>query len=193
MSSKRKQDAERLKTQSEDIHGFAREFQNETDRSTAILGAALLDEELRQLLTQFFIDDEEQVNLLIAGDAPVATFSARTRAAYCLGLIPRTTSDVFVNIREIRNVFAHQLHGLAFSDPRFDTATDRLRKLLDQPLPLPSDLLRTNRDVFVSAVFSAHLTIWGSARSIEFAGRRCRSPQPKVLVSWSINQEAPEK
>jgi mannitol operon repressor len=120
MSTKKKrQDSERLKAQIEDIHGFAREFQSEGDRSTAILGAALLDEELRQLLTEFLVDDEDQVNLLITGDAPVATFSARSRVCYCLGLIPRTIFDMLTNIREVRNTFAHQLHGLAFADSRF--------------------------------------------------------------------------
>ena len=69
---------------SEDFSGFLEEFQSESDRAVALLGAALLDEHLRQLLHAFFIDDKEEAGKLLDNpSAPLQTFSARTRTAYC--------------------------------------------------------------------------------------------------------------
>jgi hypothetical protein len=45
---------------SKDFQGFLEEFQNENDRSAAIIGAAFLDENLKQLLTNFLVDDEKK-------------------------------------------------------------------------------------------------------------------------------------
>src|SRR5690348_9432004 len=99
----------------EDFEQFYNEFQGESDRACAILGAVILDEQLRALLEAFCIDDSGAVAKLFKGPAaPLATFSSRTSAAYALGLVPRSERRDLDLIRHIRNAFAHQLHGLSF-------------------------------------------------------------------------------
>ncbi len=96
-----------------DLMGFLDEFRRESDRATAVLGAASLDEEILQLLTQFLVDDENEVRDLLDNERPLGAFGARIRAAYCMGLIAKEEFQDLKLIKAIRNEFAHQLHGLA--------------------------------------------------------------------------------
>jgi DNA-binding MltR family transcriptional regulator len=122
----KKRDAER-KRKAEDLSGFLREFKGESDRGCALLGAALLEEYLRQLLKVFMVNESSEVEELISEqNSPLGSFYARTRAAFCLGLIsPGTRSDLDI-IRRVRNEFAHGLHGLSFDDT---SISDRCKNL----------------------------------------------------------------
>jgi mannitol operon repressor len=90
------------------------EFEKESDRSCALLGAAFLDEQIRGLLEAFFVDDPKRVGELFEGSGPVATLSSRIEVAYALGFITPTELRDLGLIRKIRNQFAHELHGLSF-------------------------------------------------------------------------------
>jgi hypothetical protein len=92
-------------------------FAQESDRGVAVVGAAYLDENLAVLLGSFLIHDEQRVGeLLGAGQfAPLGTFSARTKAAYCLGLISKNEYEDLNTIRGIRNDFAHQRKDVSFT------------------------------------------------------------------------------
>ena len=92
------------------------EFQAESDRACAVLGAAFLDEQLRALLEAFLVNDTKRVPDLFEDAAgPLATFSSRISMAYALGfLAPSEVRDLDL-IRKIRNEFAHQLHGVSFA------------------------------------------------------------------------------
>jgi DNA-binding MltR family transcriptional regulator len=100
----------------EDIKGFLEEFQGESDRAAAIVGAAYLDECLRQLIASFLIEDSTAVDRLLGMSGPLGTFFARMEASYCTGLISKNEYHDLEIIGEIRNEFAHGLHGLSFSD-----------------------------------------------------------------------------
>jgi mannitol operon repressor len=92
------------------------ELLNESDRGLALAGAALLDEILGLMLSAFFVDDKNATAGLLDGDRPLSNFSARTKIAYCLGLIGvRTYADLNA-IREIRNRFAHRFEKVSFDD-----------------------------------------------------------------------------
>ena len=101
-----------------DIEGFLKEFlREESDRSVAILGAVFLDEYLKELIASFLVDDSKKVHDLLEGSlAPLGTFGSRIGAAYCMGLISQDAYHDLHIVREIRNKFAHELHGLSFSD-----------------------------------------------------------------------------
>jgi hypothetical protein len=98
-----------LRSQSWDITGFMAELKDESDRGAALLVAAILDEMMHQLLESYFVDDAEQSDLMLGPTGPLATFASRTRAAYLLGLISKRHYSVLTTLRDIRNVFAHQL------------------------------------------------------------------------------------
>ena len=94
------------------------EFQGESDRACAVLGAAFLDEQLRALLEAFFVDDPNRMqDIFEKAASPLATFSSRINMAYALGfLAPREIRDLNL-IRKIRNEFAHELHDVSFVSP----------------------------------------------------------------------------
>ncbi len=105
--------------QVKELNDFLKEFLTESDRGAALLGGAMLDNLLQQVLTQCFIEEKGIVKGLFDNAAgPLSTFSAKTKMAYCLGLISRDEYDNINNIRAIRNEFAHKIHGLAFDDKK---------------------------------------------------------------------------
>lgn len=121
----------------EDITGFFEEFNRESDRGAAIIGAAMLDERLRQLMGAFLVDDSTKVDQLLEGPlAPLGSFASRIGTSYCLGLISKDEYHDLQIVREIRNVFAHELHGLSFSDARVKDKCTQLHLPKELP-PLP--------------------------------------------------------
>lgn len=112
---KRKTLEERL-NQTRDWSAFTAEFDGESDRATALLAVAFLDVYLEQALTSFLVNDPQEVQRLLAPEQPLASFAARARMAYCLGLIDRPSFKDITLIREIRNEFAHSLQGRSFRD-----------------------------------------------------------------------------
>ena len=99
------------------LNKFFEEFQNESDRAAAILGACYLDNALEALLKSFFINDDAFIKKHILGNSPSVTidsFAKRSSICYALGLLRQSEYDDLDLIRRIRNKFAHKLHGLSF-------------------------------------------------------------------------------
>ena len=98
---------------------FVEQFDQESDRGAALICAALLDEQLRSLIAAFLIEDESEVEELLGSESklerPLSHFSARIRAAYCLGLISEDERHDLTLIRRIRNDFAHDLDSSSFT------------------------------------------------------------------------------
>jgi hypothetical protein len=97
---------------------FLLEFQKESDRGAALVGAALLDTRLERLLISHMIPGEGSNKLVCGGNAPLGTFSARISTCVALGLITSIERHDLNLVRSIRNEFAHREHGLDFSAPR---------------------------------------------------------------------------
>jgi mannitol operon repressor len=182
-SRKKKQEKkaarEGTEKQSLDLQGFLTEFNSESDRATAILGAAMLDEKLRQLLEAFFVEDDGQVRLLLEDEgAPIGAFGVRIRLSYCLGADDRAK---LVLIKDIRNRFAHQLHGLSFDSPGVAAQCERLKGLLDYHPPQVASLYDSPRKVYLMTVGSLSLALWAYVASTESKGRR-KVPKVETLV-----------
>jgi DNA-binding MltR family transcriptional regulator len=99
---------------SADLVGLLKELQEGSDRATAILAGVYLDEQLSQVLKGFLIEDKNIEDALFGPDRPLGTFSSRIKMAYALGLLNGDVYHDLETIRDIRNVFAHALHGLSF-------------------------------------------------------------------------------
>lgn len=97
---------------------FLNEFQSETDRGAALVGAALIDQKLADTLRAFFVNGRTARELLEGGTAALGSFSARIKVAHALGLIDDLELRECNRIRKIRNEFAHSIHGLAFTEPK---------------------------------------------------------------------------
>src|SRR5262249_30800625 len=132
-------------------------------------------EQLYQILTEFLVDDPNEVQLLLDTEQPLGSFGARIRAAYCLGLITRDAFERLGIIKSIRNRFAHRLHGLSFDDKEIQIDCDKLRKLAWTELPW------NNRQVYLSSTMSAQNDLWATKQSILAAERRCKVPKWEVI------------
>jgi hypothetical protein len=95
-----------------DLYGFDSEFQVASERGKAILGAARLDDLLRELIIRHLIRDKEKTNNLL--DGPLQSFGNRIAAAHCLGSITERERQNLRQIQDIRNAFAHNLHDVSF-------------------------------------------------------------------------------
>lgn len=79
----------------DDFEEFLQEFQHESDRAAAVLGAAYLDTRLEELFRAKFVTGPKFVEELLTGQGGLSTFSARISTAYAVGL--KTTSPSFTS------------------------------------------------------------------------------------------------
>jgi DNA-binding MltR family transcriptional regulator len=94
---------------------FLTEFQRESDRAAAVLGATMLDELLKELLSARLVS-KRLADKLLGRMMPLSTFSSRITIAEAIGLISADEAKDLHCLRDIRNDFAHGLHGLSFED-----------------------------------------------------------------------------
>lgn len=106
-----------------EFHDFLDEFQEESERAAAVLGGAFLDDQLGELIGRS-LAEEEVVEDLLGRTRPLSSFGARITAAQGLGLITPAEARDLDRVREIRNRFAHRVHGLSFEAPEI---ADRCR------------------------------------------------------------------
>ncbi len=151
-------DREREKLQREDWDGFLKEFQGESDRAAAILGAAFLDEQLRCLLEEFLVDDPESKNLL---KGALRDVTVRARAAFSLGFLSPLEYRDICRILGIRNRFAHQMHGLSFADPDITAQCDALEL---PPKIIPGIWGVMSRDKYV--ISTQQIATWVALRRL---------------------------
>lgn len=99
---------------------FLTEFQAESDRGAALVGAALLDARLERLLLSHMLPGKLAIELVTGGNEPLGTFSARINASHVLGLITAAERQDLNIIRAIRNEFAHREHEITFTDQKIE-------------------------------------------------------------------------
>lgn len=176
LKTRKKAKAETL-TKSKDVRGFLDELRVEGDRAAAIVGAAFLDEQLRQLLTNYLVDDGEKVGSFLSRE--LVSFGARIRAAYCMGLIAKEYFEALKIVQDIRNAFAHQLHGLSFGDSDMVKVCKRLQELM----PIKPRITPTPRKMFESVIMIISIDITGKV----FTVKRCKTPiAPSVPKELSV-------
>src|SRR5689334_4375929 len=93
-----------------DFVDFIEELNDESERGTALIANAMIDDLLLQCIRAFLIQHKLTDRLLKGFNAPLGTYSARTVAAFSMGLISEDELREITTLREIRNVFAHNVH-----------------------------------------------------------------------------------
>jgi hypothetical protein len=102
------------------------EFHAGSDRVAAIMGAALIENNLVSAISAALEDSSNRNALFYDQGAPFGTLKAKIVAGRALGLFnDKVTADLDV-IREIRNQFAHSLLSIDFEHPLISAACDRL-------------------------------------------------------------------
>lgn len=124
---------------------FLKEFQDESDRGAALIGAAMLDDKLANTLLSFFKNKKEGKELLQV-NSPLGSFNSRIKISYCIGLITDLEYHDLEIIRKVRNEFAHRLTGMSFESPKIKTLCSNLKS------DTPGDISTNPRFLFINAV-----------------------------------------
>ena len=116
----------RIEIDSKQWSGFFDELRSESDRGGTILAGVWIDNLLERKLRALFTEGNSDTRRkLFDLNGPFSGFSSKILAAYSLGWID---SDIFHDInlvRKIRNLFAHELHGI-------DLESQRLQRLIEK-------------------------------------------------------------
>lgn len=98
----------------------------ESPRGKVLVSAGFLEQQLKEVLLAFMLQNAQAEELLEGANAPLGTFSSRTNTAFVLGLITDREHHDLTLIRRIRNDFAHDIHT------SFETRSviDRCKELL---------------------------------------------------------------
>ena len=103
----------------------------ESPRGVVLISAGFLEEQLKKVLLEFFIDAPQARKLVDGGFAPLGTFSSRISACYSLGLITDKEYSDLELIRNIRNDFAHELDTSFVSQSLIDRCKELNHKAED--------------------------------------------------------------
>ena len=146
-------ESERQFRQFETLIEFAKQFdyQEPSDRAVVIVGHTFLDMLLRNILIDFLIDDEKEVDKLLNPDGALGTYGSRVTACYCLGLIDEIVKKDLQLVGRIRNQFAHDLH-VDFSNQKIGDWCKALRWHKEFYMMPPPGV--SERDLYQSGLIS---------------------------------------
>jgi hypothetical protein len=151
-----------------DINDFFNHFfsESDSDRSIALLGGALLDDDLSKILERELNKDTHK---LIAG--PLRSFGVRIDIAYGLGWIDRESYLDLRSILEIRNAFAHFTdHKLTFDDAQIEESCKKIE----------------STSAFLSEYDRLYKNGWGGATPYAIASMRKPFESPRMRYKFSI-------
>ena len=119
---------------------FAGQFQSiykrlnqESERGSAIIGAALIDDLLAEMLKTLMIASIQENDELFTDFAPLGSLSAKIAVSCRLGLISPSVRESLDFVRKIRNDFAHVSEQINFKAPSIHNKIRELFKL-NKPL-----------------------------------------------------------
>ncbi len=93
-------------------------LQKDSDRSVALVGAALIDAELEAALYRFIIPteaSEKAAQKAFGSNGAMSSFSAKIDLGLMFGVYEQPVADDLHTIRKIRNEFAHDLDAHDFT------------------------------------------------------------------------------
>jgi DNA-binding MltR family transcriptional regulator len=137
---------------------FLEELKSQTDRGTAIIAAAVLDDLLNQLLTARLLNlgSDRHDSLFDGANAPLSSFSAKIEMCFAVGVISNSARLAMHLIREVRNEFAHRIEQIAFDHP---TVANMVQTRILSELKKPG---RSNRDLFIDSFTAVSFIIYGT-------------------------------
>lgn len=136
----------------------------QTDRASAIVSSALLEELLERLLLAFLADRTSVKRDLFDGMAPLSTMSAKINLAYYLGLLEQTEFEDLKIIKNVRNDFAHSFEGINFETQRIRDKCVLLKTLTStNPPKVAMDSIKNIKSLFqinttlLASILYAHI------------------------------------
>jgi hypothetical protein len=147
----------------QEVNEVIADFENEPDRSVAIVGAAYVDDVLRTAIAAAFVDDKDARKRFAK-----QSYSARCDLAFCLGYFRKESLADFEAIGEVRNQFAHRRGVKSFGDPGIRERCQNLRTVK----AIDGRTYTDPRECFIAAV---------AVISVALSHRARRAPQ---RLSW---------
>jgi mannitol operon repressor len=99
---------------------------NESPRGKVLISTDYLEQMLKEILSSFLLKDRVVEDLFEGGNAPLGTFSSRSKLAFTLGLISEIEFQDIDLIRRIRNDFAHDVKA-SFENDAVKSRCSQLR------------------------------------------------------------------
>jgi DNA-binding MltR family transcriptional regulator len=160
-------------------HGasYVKDIHGKSDRAVAIVGAAVLNAHLEQLLNAFFVNDQGEIEAMTGNDRPLGNFGNRIRMAYLAGLISKEEHEDLWSINQIDEAFTRDMGGTSFNDTPISIWC------LDMRLPnriLLSGEMRTPRRVYD---FPPALQLRQLTQRIDMAAAERRAPPPPLSLT----------
>jgi DNA-binding MltR family transcriptional regulator len=136
---------------------FQISLRKESERGSAIVCAALLDESLREIIKAKLVAlSKKKDELFDGGNSPLESASAKIDLAYRIGLISRDEKSSFHLIRKIRNKFAHSSEEI-----HFDSSI--VKDLISELFKLNKEML----NIFAKAVKRIPKTTYSWPKNLE--------------------------
>ncbi len=133
----------------EQINNTFAEILKQTDRASALVSCALLDELLERLLLAFFMEHGNTKRDLFDGMTPLSTMSTKINIAYHMGLIEQYIFEDLGLIRKIRNDFAHSFETINFETQRIKDRCFQLKMLTNTKPPKEAmDSIKCTKNFF---------------------------------------------
>lgn len=126
-------------------------FTKQTDRGSALIATAWVDNALEVYLRAYFRSDEKTANEILRPDGPLGSFSARIKLAYLLGIIEPTAFRDLEIVRAIRNDFAHVRQPMKFTDPSIKNRCKHLHAV--EAINLGGLNIRSPRQMFLVSAY----------------------------------------
>jgi len=142
---------------SEETSSYFRASESESDRGHALVSVAHLDNMVKIILANAFIEDAKIKKQVFSRQ--LHSFSAKIDLAYGLGFIDKNIKEELDILRSIRNHFAHSFRECSFDDPpvRQDVVKLRFAVRVDAT---------SSREIFSSSVFTTLLILLALAEQI---------------------------
>ena len=102
-------------------------FTKQSDRGSALIAVAWVDDALKECLKAFFHHDRKIADTLLQPEGPLGSFSSRIKTAYLLGIITASLYSDLETMRKIRNDFAHVRQAVRFNN---QSIKDRCKALV---------------------------------------------------------------
>ena len=112
---------------------FRKTLAAESDRGCALMAAAFIDEQLRELLSLYLVDDAKVTERLLGNSGALGSFAVRIDIAYSLGLLAKNIMQDLSILRKIRNEFAHLSRPMTFEDDAMVSRCLELKSILLPP------------------------------------------------------------
>jgi hypothetical protein len=86
-----------------------KEFNTQSPRTVAIVGAAIIEDTLAQILSERLPRNGETKKELFKANGALGNLDAKVKVVYAMGLLSKPAFNDLTKIAEVRNKFAHRL------------------------------------------------------------------------------------